>query len=211
MSSEHYVYVCKHGRTIRQCRCPDPNKIVVASKCIESCPPDDECGAWGGCKLPKGHNMGNPDLPAYHGNNLESVVESVSIENYSVYVRFLDGHNEEYHNVTENVIVDNWLIIGYRNVEVRINLSTVEQVNRVDKSKEINPETVSIPNIKPIPFPGDAARGLMKTVTDALKPEPYAEPQIASVTNTFVDSYGITTHYDDGSAITTSHKDFNNG
>lgn len=26
----------------------------------------DICGAWGGCPLPKGHNMGRPDIPENH-------------------------------------------------------------------------------------------------------------------------------------------------
>ena len=25
-----------------------------------------ECGAWGGCRLPKGHNMGKADIPENH-------------------------------------------------------------------------------------------------------------------------------------------------
>ena len=27
---------------------------------------DEKCGAWEGCTLPKGHNMGKPDLPHNH-------------------------------------------------------------------------------------------------------------------------------------------------
>ena len=27
---------------------------------------DETCGAWGGCPLPKGHNMGNADVPSNH-------------------------------------------------------------------------------------------------------------------------------------------------
>jgi len=27
---------------------------------------NEECGAWGGCVLPRGHNMGKADIPSNH-------------------------------------------------------------------------------------------------------------------------------------------------
>ncbi len=200
MSSEHYVYVCKHGRTIRQCRCPDPNKIVVASKCIESCPPDDiqdvsnECGSFG-CKLAKGHNMGNADIPENHMVEAQNTLVAVQPEPRYVIIRFLDQHTEEYDDVLFYEITEQWVhLTQLHNSSLHINAKTVEELAFMPKDEDSSVKTVSIPNIKPVLTYPEGARGLMK-----------------SVTNTFVDSYGITTHYDDGSATTTSHKDFNNG
>lgn len=45
---EHSVYGCEDG-------CP-----------CEAMPRKERCGAWGGCPLPAGHNMGQADIPANH-------------------------------------------------------------------------------------------------------------------------------------------------
>jgi hypothetical protein len=39
--------------------------------------PQERCGAWGGCSLPKGHNMGVADVPENHAPPGESGLERV--------------------------------------------------------------------------------------------------------------------------------------
>jgi hypothetical protein len=48
------------------CTCADAGDCFVPIGHYADCPQYEQCGAWGGCTLPRGHNTGKADIPENH-------------------------------------------------------------------------------------------------------------------------------------------------